>query len=590
MVMMAKLRHAMQLSNASTQNITAAHEACQYWAGSIHVLEQERGAAAAAALDANVMGLCYALYASCLVRIGQDAQAVQVLDKALLLLKNLDQRPSENNRNTQDLRVAKAQALQRLLKYEDARQEYQKLLLLVEEEEPSSPSPSLVGAIGAATCSLRLGDLPTAVEALNSARRRARAEDDISPALQGLLGVVQYFQTGDAVSHEYVAEGIRLAAADEFLYRWIQAALLFSENDDDDDDDKVVELVVTSQPSFLSLIQINLCPLDDPSLILLDDKVHLHQVLSRYPQHTSKFWPRGMIVVPASSSHDNHDFDNDIIDLDDSEKGKNILYILKERSGYGSHGNRILSASEASSLSSSSSSSWSQDEELLLQQMVDPPLFLNGRKFSLRIYVIYFSPDEAYLSPDGLVKLASARMDTEVSSSSSIEGNMDPRLHMTNSGRDVAMEQHNLHYLQEFLEEKGESYNAFWNRTQTAIEEVLRCYEKERKGLHKQWDGRRERLRIPKIMGFDFVVDSNLQPWLVEVNRFPGLEPRDESDRGVKHQVVHDAWLCAGARLISDKNMKNNPFQSLLQSLGTSSSSSDQGHRLQRLNSQHTLE
>ena len=39
------------------------------------------------------------------------------------------------------------------------------------------------------------------------------------------------------------------------------------------------------------------------------------------------------------------------------------------------------------------------------------------------------------------------------------------------------------------------------------------------------------------------------RPWLVEVNRFPGLEPRDEDDRKIKYKIVQDAWKKASERL-----------------------------------------
>ena len=35
-------------------------------------------------------------------------------------------------------------------------------------------------------------------------------------------------------------------------------------------------------------------------------------------------------------------------------------------------------------------------------------MLINGRKFSLRLYVVYFGPEEVYLSHQGLVKLAAA--------------------------------------------------------------------------------------------------------------------------------------------------------------------------------------
>ena len=48
--------------------------------------------------------------------------------------------------------------------------------------------------------------------------------------------------------------------------------------------------------------------------------------------------------------------------------------------------------------------------------------------------------------------------------------------------------------------------------------------------------------KLPKILGLDFLVDNRQKPWLIEVNRFPGLEPRGSSDEAVKHKVVREAW------------------------------------------------
>ena len=64
-------------------------------------------------------------------------------------------------------------------------------------------------------------------------------------------------------------------------------------------------------------------------------------------------------------------------------------------------------------------------------------------------------------------------------------------------------------------------------------------------------------------MGFDFVVDASRIPWLVEVNRFPGLEPRDASDRNVKNRVLLDAWEAAAERL----EMKQHPLFDVLSRL-----------------------
>jgi hypothetical protein len=50
-------------------------------------------------------------------------------------------------------------------------------------------------------------------------------------------------------------------------------------------------------------------------------------------------------------------------------------------------------------------------------------------------------------------------------------------------------------------------------------------------------------------LGFDYIVDANRRPFLLEVNRFPGLESRDANDTVVKRAVVLSAWALAYNRL-----------------------------------------
>jgi hypothetical protein len=46
-------------------------------------------------------------------------------------------------------------------------------------------------------------------------------------------------------------------------------------------------------------------------------------------------------------------------------------------------------------------------------------------------------------------------------------------------------------------------------------------------------------------MGFDYIIDADLRPWLMEVNRFPGLEARGSMDAKVKSNVIETAWRLA---------------------------------------------
>jgi hypothetical protein len=503
---LSKVRHAMQLSTLSSSNITAAQEAVKSWKDIlIH----------APRLDNNVVALCRALSASCLVRVGKDEDAIDAYDLALELKEWLDA-------NTQqDLVLGKAQALQRLLRYNEAKHQYLQ-------------SSSERGAVGAATCALRLGETGSALEILSELCKKKGDEGIISSA-KGMWGTLQYLEAGTS---DPALDSLQ--SADNLpLYRWIYSTLSRSSLVPPD-----IISGVPDQDNFRDLIKINQCPFDDASLVLLDDKVNLHKLLMRDRSKTSSFWPEGVIAP------------NDIDNLRQLiENDTDSLWISKQRAGYGSHGNIILSAQEIPVLNV-------QEQECLIQRMVEPTLLLDSRKFSLRIYVVYFSPDEVYLSSQGLVKLASEPLTDPQS--------RDSRVHMTNSGREAAMTQKDLVYLKAELGKQGFSYEDFWGDLRSATQQTIHAHT-ERRTAEKvstlTWDARRREMSIPKIMGFDFVVGGDCKPWLVEVNRFPGLEPRDESDRTVKHRVVQDAWICAGARMGLDPH----PLQDMLNSLDVGS-------------------
>jgi hypothetical protein len=496
----------MTTSTRAANNITAAYEACQQWQDIL----QDDGPSSS--LDVNIVAISRALQASCLVRIGRDDQAIDVYDQALQLQGCLDEE------TRQDVSLGKAQALQRLLKYDQAKEQFLQTASSLER-----------GAVGAATCALRLGDMDNAIAILRQHYSRELSNQGQAGGMLATLLVLN-----SEMSAQEARPLLEQASETSVLYRWISHVLCRPTN-------PVSE--TTGSPTFLDLIKISQSPYDDPSLIQLDDKVNLHKLLQDDDSSkTSSFWPQG-IILPAEP--------NKLQNLvgDDDDAG---LWISKQRAGYGSHGNQIVTTKQAVSLVA--------PKECLLQQMVDPPLLLEGRKFSLRIYVVSFGDAGLFVSTQGLVKLASvpvAEADDDAN---------DERVHMTNSGRDTHMMQQDLQYLQRQFQQSGLSYETFWKDLRQAIGTVMKVYDDE-KATRLQggtdWDEKLSRLGIPKIMGFDFVVDGACQPWLVEVNRFPGLEPRDDSDRQVKHQIIRDAWMCAAERL----EMENHPMQNILDDL-----------------------
>ena len=270
---------------------------------------------------------------------------------------------------------------------------------------------------------------------------------------------------------------------------------------------------------------------DDPLLVHLDDKVFLHTLLSS-SDATRAFWPEGELVSREDLS------------AAVTTNTSSPLWIAKSRSGYGSHGNRLLRLEHCSTFDVQRQAT--SDDTLLLQRVIHPPCLLNGRKFSLRVYVVRIGAT-SHFSKDAIVKVAKDAWTPE--------GTVVDQ-HMTNSGRGEAMTQAGFGALSDVFSQEEDV--EFWNNLRNSLRLVLSLYDEaaSRNQLKipgstvdkKKLSDMRARIAsmgLPKILGFDYVVDANRRPWLIEVNRFPGLEPRDDVDTPIKQAIVADAWTIA---------------------------------------------
>jgi len=451
------LQKALALSRQAAANITAAQQACRLW-DRIHVVDDE-----------HVQLLCLRLQASCLVRIGDDRQAIRVYNQALSI-----------SNNTTDLWLGKAQCLQRLMHYESALDCYL--------EGGDMPR--------AVTCAMRLGSLKRAMKLV---QEQPNAE---------VMGIFQYMSSKDgnvkAISNPATLVGSWLAYC----------------------------LYGDPMPQFplMDYCECNIGAFDDPFLSHLDDKIHLHHLIQ-----SRDFWPTSWIVSNGTELQDEH------------RDGKENMYFIKQRAGYGSHGNEVVRGATNAMLQATR---WQQD--VLVQEMVDNPFLLQQRKFSLRVYVVSVGDKKhkglfrRFLHRDCLVKLASAEYQENSSESS---------MHMTNSGREMDADQWMWSDLEEEAWKQGftkQSVHGLWHDIRDAVSSCIEDYSRfVNASQHTEMLEARAgvaSLGLPKILGFDFVVSvqgNRFRPWLVEVNRFPGLEPRDSKDAAVKQGVIQDAWKTA---------------------------------------------
>ena len=553
----------MQLTTSGQTNITAAYSAVSLWK---KITNHEEFSAQ----PPPIRVLCNSLYASSLSRVGRDKDALKVHDCTLSLIHdNVDD--SINDSIEIDVRIGRGEALQRLMRYDSSRSDFLAVCKLSQDRDRDSPMTSVKGkvancAYSAVLCSLRLDDFEGAESILSSVVPLDRIKDlnDIDANLVGLYGAVlwELHHRSTCTAKEAASNGSSLAFTPLQLlqyaasspnaspiYQWFFAVA--SKSTCDFFQGGVVSSM--EKDSLLQIASINQSPFDDPALIHLDDKVLLHDLLI-HSGTASVQWPKGY-VLPRDQT----------ILQDFCAANPETRWIMKERAGYGSHGNRIVDNLGIEALTGNRDSG----QLVLCQMLIEPSMLYHGRKFSIRVYVVYIknctenNRSSVYLLNQGLAKLAESVY--ENSSSSSTD-----EIYMTNSGRieGDGMIQYDFESLKAFMEDQygNEAFINMWDSVKKSVSDVLQGY------LQSDCNDSSDTLlfsTVPKIMGFDYIIDTNLKPWLMEVNRFPGLEARGSVDTNVKNHVIETAWRLASFSAKTDcgLSLENDNLQSAVQEL-----------------------
>lgn len=194
---------------------------------------------------------------------------------------------------------------------------------------------------------------------------------------------------------------------------------------------------------------------------------------------------------------------------------------------------------------------------LIVQKYLSSPFLINGIKFDLRIYVYVtsFYPLRIYVYKEGLVRFAS------VMYSSCPRTVSDRYMHLTNysvnrksvtytANEDVnACKGHkwSLKALWGYLTEKGHNTTVIWNSIvdiviktiiscETTVSTLTRLNLKNANSTHE-------------LFGFDIILDSNLKPWLLEVNISPSLQSTSKLDASIKGQMCKDLLNLSGVNI-----------------------------------------
>lgn len=190
------------------------------------------------------------------------------------------------------------------------------------------------------------------------------------------------------------------------------------------------------------------------------------------------------------------------------------------------------------------------DDLSVISRYVTNPLLINGYKFDLRIYVVVtcYEPLRVYVFKEGLARFASETYTAKFNKNNKY-------MHLTNYS--VNKKNHNfvqnekaehddfgfkwsLSAFCKHLETVGINMNLLWSRIYDVFIKTLSL--SEHYVLQAQKKNQMHRQNCFEVFGFDILLDSDLKPWLLEVNLSPSLSTDSPLDHAIKAQLLTDTF------------------------------------------------
>ncbi|CAM4641834.1 unnamed protein product [Leuciscus chuanchicus] len=189
----------------------------------------------------------------------------------------------------------------------------------------------------------------------------------------------------------------------------------------------------------------------------------------------------------------------------------------------------------------------------VVQEYLDNPFLMEGYKFDLRIYALVIScdPPRFFLYNDGLVRMSTEKYQPPNNSNLDQQymhlTNYSVNKHSENFDRDETEDKgskRSIDWFREYLRTSGYDVDKFWDDVSELVAKtlivaqphVLKAYRE-----HRPRDPPGSTSVCFELLGFDVILDRDLKPWLLEINRAPSFGTDDKIDVDVKKGALLDA-------------------------------------------------
>ena len=175
---------------------------------------------------------------------------------------------------------------------------------------------------------------------------------------------------------------------------------------------------------------------------------------------------------------------------------------------------------------------------VVVQKYIEKPLLYFGRKFDIRIWVLLTHKMEVYMFNEGHLKICSIKYNLN---------DNDPYSHLTN----YSFQKKNINFSKyEYGNEVSFDdlqYNIDCNYHESKINFKKDIIPKIKEIIELTFKSVKKKINIFnrhytfEIFGFDFMLDENFNPFLIEVNTNPGLEESSPLIKMLVPRMIDDA-------------------------------------------------
>ncbi|KAM9466223.1 tubulin polyglutamylase TTLL5 isoform 2-T3 [Clarias gariepinus] len=197
----------------------------------------------------------------------------------------------------------------------------------------------------------------------------------------------------------------------------------------------------------------------------------------------------------------------------------------------------------------------SLDENILVSRYINNPLLIDDFKFDVRLYVLVTSYDPViiYVYEEGLTRFATVKYDHAV------KNIKNQFMHLTNysvnkkssdyvSCDDPEVEDYgnkwSMSAMLRYLKQGGKDTTLLMSQIEDLIIKAVLSAESQIALACKMFVPHRN--NCFELYGFDVLIDSNLKPWLLEVNLSPSLACDTPLDLKIKASMISDMFSLVG--------------------------------------------